>query len=154
MNQRFGPKFRVLHSSVDQAMTTALAQMGLTAAQGHIMGYLCRSPQPPCPRDLEQAFRLSHPTVSGLLRRLEKKGFIALRPDPEDKRCKRIHILPRGEACNQHMHETMDAIEKQIVRGFSAEEQQLFSRLLDSAITNMGGCPHRPCHLKKEEPHT
>lgn len=151
MKKRYGPRFRALHSCVDQAMTAALAQMGLTASQGHIMGFLSRSPSPPCPHDIEQAFQLSHPTVSGLLNRLEKKEFIALRPDPDDKRCKRVYILPRGEACNQHMHETMDKIENQIVSDFTPEEQALFTGLLDRAITNMGGCIRRPCHRKEEE---
>lgn len=151
MKERYGPRFRVLHCCADQAMTGALAQMGLTAAQGHIMGFLSRSPQPPCPHDIEEAFQLSHPTVSGLLRRLEKKEFVALRPDPGDKRCKRIYILPRGEACNQHMHETMDSIESRIIQGFTPEEQALFTMFLDRAITNMGGAPHRPRHRKEEE---
>lgn len=151
MKKRYGPRFRVLHSCVDQAITAALAQMGLTAAQGHIMGYLSRSPQPPCAHDIEAFFQLSHPTVSGLLSRLEKKEFIALRPDPNDKRCKRIYILPRGEACNQHMHETIDQFENQIVTDFTPEEQALFTSLLDRAITNMGGSLGRHCHEKKEE---
>lgn len=151
MQKRYGTRFRVLHCCVDQAMTAALAQMGLTAAQGHIMGFLSHSPHPPCPHDIEQAFRLSHPTVSGLLNRLEKKEFIALRPDPDDKRCKRIYILPRGEACHQQIHEAMDRIEKQIVSDFSPEEAILFTGLLDRAIANMGGSIHRPCHRKEEE---
>lgn len=154
MKKRYGTRFRVLHCCVDQAMTAALAQVGLTAAQGHIMGFLSRSPQPPCPHDIEQALQLSHPTVSGLLRRLEKKGFLSLRPDPEDRRCKRIYILPRGEACNQHMQDAMDRIEKQIVNDFTPEEQALFTGLLDRAMTNMGGCIRRPCHEKEEETQT
>lgn len=151
MKHRYGPRLRVLHSCVDQTMTGALAQMGLTAAQGHIMGFLSRSPQAPCPRDIEQVFHLSHPTVSGLLRRLEKKEFIQLREDPGDKRCKRIYILPRGEQCNQHMMDTINSIEHKILQDFSPEEQVLFSRLLDRAIANMGGSNHRPCHIKEEE---
>ena len=150
LNKRFGPQFRILHSCTDQAATNALAQMGLTASQGHIMCYLSRSPQPPCAHDIEEAFQLSHPTVSGLLCRLEKKGFIALRPDPDDKRRKRIYILPRGEACNQHMHESISAIEAQLVQGFTDREREQFLGLLERAINNMGGAPHSPkC---KEEP--
>ena len=92
--------------------------------------------------------QLSHPTVSGLLSRLEKKEFIALRPDPVDKRCKRIWILEKGEACNQHMHKTIEEIEYRLVRDFTPEEQALFTHLLDRAINNMGGT-YRRCH--KEE---
>lgn len=127
-------------------MTQALAQMELTAAQGHIMGYLARSPQPPCPKDIEEAFQLSHPTVSGLLARLEKKDFISLQPDPADRRCKRIHIRPKGQECNQRMRSIIESNESRMVQGFSDQEKTLFLDLLERAITNMGG---HPC--KKEE---
>ena len=150
MRHRYGPRFRVLHDCVDQAITGALAEMGLTAAQGHIIGFLSRNAQPPCPKDIEQAFRLSHPTVSGLLNRLEKKEFIQLRPDPEDKRCKRIYLLPRGEQCHQRIVETINTTEVNITQGFTPEEQDAFSQLLDRAITNMGGKLHRPCHPKED----
>lgn len=142
MQKHFGPRLKLLHCRTDQAITCALAEMDLTAAQGHIMGYLSHRSAPPCPRDLEEAFHLSHPTVSGLLSRLEKKEFIQLRPDPNDKRCKRIYILEKGEACNQRIRDAIQVIEHQLIQGFSAEEQAMFTRLLDRAIDNMGGIPH------------
>ena len=129
-------------------MTNALAQMDLTAAQGRIMGYLAHHPQPPCSRDLEEVFHLSHPTVSGLLSRLEKKGFIEFRPDPDDRRCKRIYILPKGRECTVLMHQTIQSTEQQMVRDFTEEEKVLFAQLLNRAITNMGG---GPCHRKHKE---
>jgi len=142
LNKHNGPRLKRLHCAMDQTITGQLAQMDLTAAQGHIMGFLAHSAEAPCPRDIEEVFHLSHPTVSGLLQRLEKKEFIQLRPDPNDKRCKRIYIMPKGEACHQKMHQTFAAIEHQLVRGFSPQEQALFAQLLDRAIANMGGNPH------------
>ena len=93
MSYRFGHLIRVLNTCTDQAMTNALAAMELTGAQGRLMGYIAHSNTPPCAKDIEEAFQLSHPTVSGLLARLEKKGFIEFRPDEHDKRCKRIYIF-------------------------------------------------------------
>ena len=129
-------------------MTNALETMELIAAQGHIMGYLAHQKQPPCPRDVEKEFHLSHPTVSGLLSRLEQKGFIELRTDPDDRRCKRIYILPKGKECHDLMHQTILSNEQRIVDGFSPEEQELFGALLQRAIQNMGGSP---CHRKHKE---
>lgn len=148
MNKHYGPRLKMLHCCTSQAMTNALAEMDLTAAQGHIMGYLARQSQPPCPRDIEEVFHLSHPTVSGLLNRLEKKEFISLRPDENDRRCKRIYILPKGDACNQRIRETIASIEQRMVQDFTPQEQEAFILLLDRAITNMGGSL-RP--NKKEE---
>ena len=71
LNRKYGHYIRILHWCTDQAMTAALEEMDLTAAQGRIMGYLVHQKEPPCPRDVELEFHLSHPTVSGLLSRLE-----------------------------------------------------------------------------------
>ena len=148
MPKHYGHMLRVLHWCTDQTMTGALAQMDLTAAQGHIMGYLAHSPNPPCSRDIEEAFQLSHPTVSGLLNRLEKKGFIEFRPDEKDRRCKRIHMLPKGQACIELMHRTIRENEERIVQGFSDAEKAQFASLLERAISNMGGSP---CQRNQKE---
>lgn len=115
------------------------------------MGYLAHREQPPCSRDIEEDFRMSHPTVSGLLTRLEKKGFIEFRPDDSDRRIKRIFILPKGQECLELMHDTIRAAEAQMVQDFTSEEREQFSDLLTRAIHNMGG---RNCHRHKEEPNT
>ena len=113
------------------------------------MGYLAHRKSPPCPKDIEEAFHLSHPTVSGLLSRMEKKGFVELRPDENDRRCKRIYVLPKGIECQQQIHQTILDIEQQLVHNFTPEEKQLFGDLLDRAIANMGCCTHSK---PKEEP--
>ena len=118
MKKTFGGRIRLLHWCTSQAMNESLAQIGLTSAQGHIMGRLMHSKEHLRARDIEREFCLSHPTVSGILSRLEKKGFIELRPDPADKRCKR-----------------------RLVDGFTPEETAQFAAYLERAIGNMGVKP-------------
>ena len=125
-----------------------MESMDLTAVQGHIMAYLAHAKQPPCPRDLEAEFHLTHPTVSGILSRLEQKGFIRLQTDPADRRCKRIFIQPKGQECLQTMHQTILAIETLLVQDFTEEEKQQFSSFLQRAISNMG---ITPCHPNPKE---
>ena len=153
MSIHFGHLIRILHTCTDQAMTNALAAEDLTAAQGHFMGFLAHRKEPPCPRDIEETFQLSHPTVSGLLSRLEKKDFIALRTDENDRRCKRIYVLPKGRELQEAMHRTILSREEQLVRDFSPEEKELFAQLLTRAIHNMGESPCRRKPFHKEESH-
>lgn len=137
----FGFLIRILHWCTHQSMDNALENMDLTAAQGHVMAYLAHAKTPPCPRDLEAEFHLTHPTVSGLLSRLEQKGFIELKPDPEDRRCKRIYVLEKGTQCHEVMHQTIQENERRMTEDFTEEERKLFSDLLHRAIRNMGGDP-------------
>ena len=150
LQNHYGHLLRVLHWCTDQAMTNALEAMDLTAAQGRIMGFLAHRKTSPCSRDIEDEFHLSHPTVSGLLSRLEQKGFIEFRPDPTDRRCKRIYILPKGKECDELMHQSILTTEKRIVQGFTETEQAQFADFLHRAIVNMGGSPCH--HHHKEEP--
>lgn len=151
MKDRNVPKLRHLHWCTDQLMSDALSEMELTASQGCAMGFICHQKAPPVARDLEQALHLSHASTAGILQRLEKKDFISFRTDPQDQRCKRIYIRPKGEACRAHMHAAMDAIERQMVRGFTPEEQEAFARLLERAICNMGGTPRQHCHKEESD---
>ena len=152
MRTYYGHLARVLHACTDQTMTAALAQMELTAAQSHVLGYIIHRGDPPCARDIEEEFHLSHPTVSGLLARLEKKGFIEFFSDEADRRCKRIRLLPKGSECIKTMHHTIDAAEAQMVQNFSAQEQELFRQFLERAIANMGGDPHKCKHKEESNP--
>lgn len=148
MPDHYGHYARILHWCTDQAMTDALSKMDLTASQGQIIGYLAWQKSPPCSRDIEDAFQLSHPTVSGLLARLAKKDFIEFRPDPDDRRCKRIWLLPKGQACHEAIRQTIEGIEAQLVQNFTDAEKEQFSDLLRRAIRNMGV---GPCHPKHKE---
>ena len=148
MNQHFGARFRVLHCYTDQMLTNALAQMNLTSSQGRILGFIAHSPTPPCPRDIEEIFTLSHPSVSGTLKRMEEKGFLEFRPDETDRRSKRIYLLPKGKDCHSQIGQTIARIEATITAGFSPAEQAQFSGFLERALRNVGAdC----CHQKKEE---
>ena len=131
-------------------MSATLAEMDLTASQGHILAFIAHAADPPCPRDLEEAFQLSHPTVSGILSRLEKKGFIQTAPDPSDRRCKRIVLDDKGRECLARMDNTIADNERRMVEHFTEEEKRQFADFLDRAIINMGGCSCRPL-FKKEE---
>ena len=145
----YGHSIRVLHWVADQTMSATLAEMDLTASQGHILAFIAHAPQPPCPRDMEEAFQLSHPTVSGILSRLEKKGFIAVSTDPHDRRCKRVVLDDKGRECLARMEATIAGNERRMVEDFTEEEKQQFADLLNRAIINMGGAPCRL--LSKEE---
>ena len=148
MRAHYGFLLRQLHNCLDQTITGAMASMDLTAAQGRIIGFVIHSPRPPCPRDLEEHFGLSHPTVLGLLSRLEKKGFIAFYPDPQDRRIKRIQVLPKGMELHETVGRIIDETEEKLVSGFTEEEKQCFHALLSRAIENMGG---NPCKRRNKE---
>ena len=148
MRRHYGHYLRILHGCTDQFLSAAVTQMDLTPVQRRVVGYLAHRSEPPCAKDVEEEFQLSHPTVSGILSRLEKKAFVEFRPDPADRRCKRIYVLEKGWEHIGQIHRIINENEDRIVDGFTEEEKQQFAAFLERAIRNMGGSL---CHHKEEK---
>lgn len=132
-----GHSFKKIHFLMEQTINQRLLELDLTTAQGHTIGYLRHAKEPPCARDLETAFGLSHATVSGILSRLEAKGFIEQYPDPDDRRIKRICLLEKGRACSQAICRHIRDTEQAMTEGFTEAELQQFRGFLNRAIGNL-----------------
>ena len=132
-----GHAFKKLHFLLEQIMNRKLQELDLTSAQGHVIGFLRHAKEPPCARDLEMAFGLSHATVSGILSRMESKGFIEVLPDPDDRRIKRISLLSKGRACSKEIGHRICNTEHRMAEDFSPEELELFRSFLGRAIRNL-----------------
>ena len=135
--KHLGHSFKKLHFLLEQAVNQRLQELHLTSAQGHVIGFLRHSKEPPCAKDMENAYGLSHATVSGILSRMEAKGFIELRPDPNDRRVKRIFLLEKGHACSQRIWQHIEESERIMTTGFSEEELEQFRSYLSRAISNL-----------------
>ena len=132
-----GHTFKKLHFLLEQLMNRKLQELDLTNAQGHAIGFVRHAPEPPCARDIESIYGLSHATVSGILGRMEAKGFIEVRPDPRDRRVKRIYLLDKGTACSQSIARHIDESERIMTEGFTEEEAEQFRGYLARVIQNL-----------------
>ena len=131
-------RFRLLDQAGKQRVDQQFQEMELTAMQSYVLRYLHdRAGEVVYPKDIEQRFHLTHPAVSGLLARLEAKGFIVCTPDPDDRRCKRVTATEKAEQCHLRIRDTFHALEQETLQNFSPEEVQTLLRLLDRAIENL-----------------
>lgn len=134
----YGRRIKALSRAFSQAADACGAERELTCTQGMILGYLAHHNDAPVyPRDLERYFDLSHPTVSGLLQRMEAKGFIVRTPSERDRRCKCISMTSKALESRSAVRTRMEAMDAQLVQGFTAEEKRLFWALLCRAEKNV-----------------
>jgi DNA-binding MarR family transcriptional regulator len=92
-------------------------------------------------RDIEKALSLSNPSVSGLLKRLEQKGFIKRHLNPIDTRSYIVELTEQAYEIVEIIYENVTQTEKILFKGFSDEEiitaQKLLNLIADNVIENM-----------------
>lgn len=149
--RRLGPRVRFLGHSIRLAIDRNLAAMDLTGQQAFILRYL--SDRADCvvyPKDIERRFHLTHPTVSGLLQRLEDKGYIVCVPEPNDRRCKRVCMTPAAREVQSDIWKHINLMEQVMTTGMTEADIDTFIRLLELAAQNLADDAKRAEHQKEE----
>ena len=137
-SQNLGPRLRYLNNRITQYMDQQFLALDLTSTQSFILHHLSlHENEAMYPKDIEKRFHLTHPTVSGVLQRLEAKNFIVIEPDRADRRCKRIRLTDRARRCDEAVWHAFETLERLMCSGMSEEEQQTLLRLLDLASANL-----------------
>ena len=138
LSDHLSPRLRLLTNSMTQYMDQQFLALDLTSTQSFVLHYLVlHEGEHVYPKDLEKRFHLTHPTVSGVLQRLEAKDFVVLEPDRDDRRCKRIRLTDRARHCDAAVGQAFETLERVMCSGMSGEEQQTLRRLLDLAADNL-----------------
>lgn len=74
---------------------------GMTIAQFSILNHFVRLGGERSPNELARAFQVTKGTMTSTLQRLEARGCIAIRPDPDDGRGKIVSITPKGRKARE-----------------------------------------------------
>lgn len=115
-----------------------LAQHDLTLTQSRVLGYLDRSGGQATQKEIEGFLQVSHPTVAGVIGRMEQKGFVSCRADPADKRSKIVSQTERAAAVAQDMHATIQTTEQQMLRSLTPEQIAALESALRTIYADLG----------------
>ena len=86
---------------------------------------------------IETHFQVSHPTVVGIITRMEKNGYLDCWPDPEDKRNKMVRLTSKARPVAREMEHEMDKQEKKLLQGLSEEQVDNLYEILYRIFENV-----------------
>jgi MarR family transcriptional regulator for hemolysin len=81
--------------------------------------------------ELAEVMELEKATAGRLIDRLEENGWVERRPDPADRRIKRIYMTEEGERVNNIIRPISRAIVDEALSGLPPEDQE---KLIDMMI--------------------
>ena len=136
-----GLRLTLLHRAFRRQLDERLQAQGLTGVQFGVLSQLrrlqCGGQREINQRDLEGAMQVTHPTMTEIIKRLEKQGFVACAPSERDRRFKSIRPTDKAEALHREMDELDGSIFRELSRGLTPEEVAALTAITDKMLDNI-----------------
>lgn len=135
---KIGMLLRILNNKLKAQYNKDMGEVNLTGSQSNIISYLLLNEDREVnQKDIEQEFKLMNPTVTGILKRLERKGFIIRVKSKADARYNIVVLTERGRKIPEIIKDKAEEIEKRLLRGISKSEIVTFENTLRKLIENI-----------------
>lgn len=109
----------------------------LEGPQGAVLFYLIsHEDQDVFQKDIEQLLNIQKASASGLIKRMEKNGFIHVQPLESDKRFKAIKVTDEGKAKHLAIENFLKQVEADLSHGISQEEFKIFHNVIKKVTQN------------------
>lgn len=136
-----GLMFAIIDRAFKKKVDKKIQDMELTPVQFRILGEIShlesKGVEEINQRDLEKVEKITHPAMTGIIQRLESKGFIICTPSPRDKRYKKISCTDK----TTDIHKMIDIMDEQLLaelcQGLSQEEIDTYVRITKHIISNI-----------------
>jgi DNA-binding MarR family transcriptional regulator len=83
---------------------------------------------------ISQGLMLENPTVTGLIDRLEKLGYVKRTDHPNDRRVYLVHLTEKGNKVANKALPIVKKLNEEIKKGYSKEEVENFKKVLIGAF--------------------
>ncbi|PWK76267.1 MarR family transcriptional regulator [Aminobacter sp. AP02] len=125
---------RIIRAEMDRRTTEA--GLGLTTGEGRALFNVLRA-GPIRQTALADRLGIEAMTLSGLVDRLEAKGFVERQPDPADRRAKLVTLTDAGSTVVKQIEPIAASIRSEAAHGIDPDDWQRVLAALRTARSNL-----------------
>lgn len=134
--QDVGYLIKRIHEKLKARADADLREFQLTFAQSRVLAFLDHSGGESTQKEIEVFLAVAHPTVVGIVARMEQNGFVACRPS-SDNRNKLVRLTPKAEALGLRLEQHMRETEQALLAPLSPQEAEQLKRMLGTICEHM-----------------
>ena len=138
LDRLFAQICRLKHARVH----TLYEALGLYRGQSRMLGALWAQ-EGLTHTELSRQLRVQPATITRMIQRMEKAGFVVRRQAPDDRRVSRVYLTAAGQAVREDVQRVWHRLEEEAFAGFTEEEGMLlhrfFLRIRDNLTQATGG---------------
>lgn len=114
-----------------------LKNFNLTLAQSRVLAFLNSKGGKAVQKEIEGFLEVSHPTVVGIVSRMEQNGFVTCFFSEDDRRNKIVTLTPKAETIGKDMESHVLENEAILLSGLSDSEVAQLKELLNKIYANL-----------------
>lgn len=132
-----GGIIKYISDKVRQKADNNLKDHNVTLSQVRVLNFLWRENGSCSQKQIEDFLQVSHPTVVGLVSRMEQSGYIQTSVSSDDKRNKIVTVTDSGMALANELCRFMDDMDNRMLEGLSEEQQSQLADMLLTVAKNL-----------------
>lgn len=136
MNHHIGYLIKSINDKLKIKADEDLKRRKLTLSQSRVVGFLSQKGGTATQKEIEDFLDVSHPTVVGLVSRMEQNGIVTTHFS-SNNRSKVVSLTKQTEEIAKDMNDTIDACEKNLLSGLSDEEVSSLETILTAILKNL-----------------
>ena len=138
MEQNISSCLRLLIRTIEQKAIEDFSAQGLTLTQAKTLSFLYGRPgKSATQKEMEIFFKVSHPTITGIVQRLERYGLVLSESSKRGRESKQVILTEKGlEICRKNEQTAAD-YRKVMLKGFSEEEISNLEGILERICKNI-----------------
>lgn len=113
-----------------------LKSYSLTLTQSRVLAILKEMGGQATQKEIEDTLEVAHPTVVGIVSRMEQSGHVTTWTDPR-QRSKMVGLTPRAQTLSLVLDGQMREQEQRMLRGLTPEEISQLERMLTVIFRNL-----------------
>lgn len=122
MKQPIGFLIKQITDKIKVSADASFKEKNLTLTQARVLEYIMRKGGSTTQKSIEEYLDVSHPTVVGIVSRMEKNGHLICHVDEDDRRNKIVEITGQAACLSRELEEGKKIQDEKLLRGLTEEE--------------------------------
>ena len=137
---KIGKILKIVNNYMDKDINNCLSDYNITRSQMGILIYIqvaeCKNIEAN-QVDIEKEFNLKNPTVTGIINRLEEKGYIKRVRSDKDKRYNKLELTESGREILNKGKRKAEENEEKLLKILTQDEVNELKRILTKIVNNI-----------------
>lgn len=134
-----------IDETLDKIASGDLKAAGITMAQARVLEFLRSQPEKTASqKEMETFFCVSHPTISGIVKRMEQSGLVTSTFLRGRRTSKAVTLSKKGEEKYLLAEQNKSSSKKILLKGFTKAETEQLEGMLQKLYANVKGDDEKP----------